>query len=60
MTSLITDYTVYTKPGCPNCDRTMEYFDSNGVTYTPVDFMGLPASCGQLVRRLVPAEVGPW
>ncbi|MET4901661.1 glutaredoxin family protein [Paenarthrobacter sp. CC6] len=52
MTSLITDYTVYTKPGCPNCDRTMEYFDSNGVTYTPVDFTEVPEALEYITQEL--------
>ena len=44
MTSSITDYTVYTKPQCPNCDRTKEYFDSKGITYTVVDITEVPAA----------------
>lgn len=44
MTSLITDYTVYTKPQCPNCDRTKEHFDSKGITYTVVDVTEVPAA----------------
>ena len=52
MTSSITDYTVYTKPGCPNCDRTMEYFDSKGVTYTSVDITEVPAALEYIIAEL--------
>ncbi|MDR6639572.1 glutaredoxin family protein [Paenarthrobacter nitroguajacolicus] len=52
MTSSITDYTVYTKPGCPNCDRTMEYFDSKGITYTPVDITEVPAALEYITQEL--------
>ncbi|MFJ4030155.1 glutaredoxin family protein [Paenarthrobacter sp. NPDC089989] len=45
MTSSSTpDYTVYTKPGCPNCDKTMAYFDRKGITYTAVDITKVPAA----------------
>lgn len=37
MTSSTPDYTVYTKPGCPNCDKTKAYFDRKGITYQSVD-----------------------
>lgn len=37
MTSATPDYTVYTKPGCPNCVKTMEYFDRKGITYQAID-----------------------
>ncbi|MFJ5958200.1 glutaredoxin family protein [Paenarthrobacter sp. NPDC092416] len=52
MTTSITDYTVYTKPGCPNCDRTMEYFDSKGITYTPVDITEVPAALEYITAEL--------
>ena len=52
MTSSITDYTVYAKPGCPNCDRTMEYFDSKGITYTPVDITEVPAALEYITAEL--------
>ena len=29
--------TVYTRPGCPQCDATRRQLDKNGVTYTTVD-----------------------
>ncbi len=38
------EYTVYTKPDCPNCDRTMEYFDAKGITYQAVDITKVPAA----------------
>jgi len=34
---LMSEFTVYTKPACPNCDKTKAYFDSKGITYTAVD-----------------------
>lgn len=37
MTSSSTAYSVYTKPDCPNCDKTKAYFDARGITYTAVD-----------------------
>ena len=46
-----TAYTIYTKPQCPNCDRTKEYFDSKGITYTPVDITEVPAALGVHHRR---------
>lgn len=52
MTVSITDYTVYTKPGCSNCDRTMEYFDSKGITYTPVDITEVPAALEYITAEL--------
>lgn len=52
MTVSITDYTVYTKPGCPNCDRTMEYFDSKGISYTPVDITEVPAALEYITAEL--------
>jgi glutaredoxin-like protein NrdH len=44
MTSSTPDYTVYTKPGCPNCDKTKAYFDRKGITYQPVDITEIPAA----------------
>ncbi|NIJ03385.1 glutaredoxin-like protein NrdH [Paenarthrobacter ilicis] len=52
MTTSLTDYTVYTKPGCPNCDRTMEYFDSKGITYTAVDITEVPAALEYITAEL--------
>ena len=46
------DYTVYTKPGCPNCDRTKEYFDSKGITYTGVDITEVPAALAYITEEL--------
>jgi glutaredoxin-like protein NrdH len=52
MTSSITDYTVYTNPDCRNCDRTKEYFDSNGVTYEAVDITEVPAALEYITQEL--------
>ncbi|MFJ4268376.1 glutaredoxin family protein [Paenarthrobacter nicotinovorans] len=52
MTSLITHYTVYTKPQCPNCDRTKEYFDSKDITYTIVDITEEPAALEYISTEL--------
>lgn len=52
MTTSLTDYTVYTKPGCPNCDRTMEYFDSKGITYTAVDITEVPSALEYITAEL--------
>lgn len=52
MTTSPTDYTVYTKPQCPNCDRTKEYFDSKGITYTLVDITEVPASLEYITTEL--------
>jgi glutaredoxin-like protein NrdH len=52
MTSSPTAYTVCTKPACPNCDRTKEYFDSKGITYTAVDITEVPAALGYITAEL--------
>ena len=52
MTSSPTQYTVYTKPSCPNCDRTKDYFDSKGITYTPVDFTEVPTALEYITAEL--------
>ncbi|MFF1831149.1 glutaredoxin family protein [Paenarthrobacter sp. NPDC058040] len=52
MTTSPTDYTVYTKPQCPNCDRTKEYFDSKGITYTAVDITDVPAALEYITTEL--------
>ncbi|MFM9432795.1 glutaredoxin family protein [Arthrobacter sp. MP_2.3] len=44
MTSPTAGYTVYTKPACPNCDKTKAYFESKGITYTAVDITENPAA----------------
>ncbi|MEC5180846.1 glutaredoxin family protein [Arthrobacter sp. CG_A4] len=44
MTSPTAGYTVYTKPECPNCDKTKAYFESKGITYTAVDITENPAT----------------
>jgi glutaredoxin-like protein NrdH len=50
--STTTDYTVYTKPDCPNCDRTKEYFDSKGISYTAVDITKVPAALAYITEEL--------
>ena len=52
MTSSPTSYTVYTKPSCPNCDRTKEYFDAKGITYTWVDITEVPAALEYITEEL--------
>ncbi|MET3176393.1 UNVERIFIED_ORG: glutaredoxin-like protein NrdH [Arthrobacter sp. UYCu721] len=47
-----TDYTVYTKPECPNCDRTKEYFDAKGITYMIVDITAVPAALEYITAEL--------
>lgn len=44
MTASLTAYTVYTKPDCSNCEKTKDYFDSKGVTYTAVDITEVQAA----------------
>jgi glutaredoxin-like protein NrdH len=43
MTSTIIQCTVYTKPGCPQCDKTKAYFDAKGVPNAAVGIAGVPA-----------------
>lgn len=52
MTSSPTEYTVYTKPECPNCDRTKSYFDENGISYTAVDITEVPAALEYITAEL--------
>jgi len=52
MTSSTTDYTVYTKPDCRNCDKTKAYFDSKGITYTAVDITEVPAALEYITQEL--------
>lgn len=52
MTASPTAYTVYTKPSCPNCDRTKDYFDSKGITYTTVDITEVPAALAYITEEL--------
>ncbi|KRE76274.1 glutaredoxin family protein [Arthrobacter sp. Soil762] len=51
MTS-ITEYTVYTKPECPNCDKTKAYFESKGITYMAVDITENPAALEYITEEL--------
>jgi glutaredoxin-like protein NrdH len=50
--STTTDYTVYTKPACPQCDRTKEYFESKGITYTAVDITEVSAALMYITEEL--------
>jgi glutaredoxin-like protein NrdH len=52
MTSSPTEYTVYTKPDCPNCDRTKAYFEDKGITYTAVDITEVPAALEYITAEL--------
>ncbi|QQQ64325.1 glutaredoxin family protein [Paenarthrobacter ureafaciens] len=52
MTTSSTDYTVYIKPECPNCERTREYFDSKGITYTAVDVTEVPTALEYITDEL--------
>ncbi len=52
MTSTSTAYTVYTKPECPNCDKTKSYFEAKGITYTSVDITGNPAALEYITAEL--------
>lgn len=52
MTSLTPAYTVYTKPGCPNCVKTMEYFDRKGITYQAIDITKVPAALAYITEDL--------
>lgn len=57
MTSSTPDYTVYTKPGCPNCVKTMEYFDRKGITYSAVDITEVPEALTYICEDLGYSEV---
>ncbi|MET3370610.1 UNVERIFIED_CONTAM: glutaredoxin-like protein NrdH [Jeotgalibacillus campisalis] len=52
MTASTAAYTVYTKPACPNCDRTKEYFDSKGISYDVVDITEVPAALEYITVEL--------
>ncbi|MDR6989107.1 glutaredoxin-like protein NrdH [Paenarthrobacter nitroguajacolicus] len=52
MTASTAAYTVYTKPACPNCDRTKEYFDSKGISYNVVDITEVPAALEYITVEL--------
>lgn len=45
-------YTIYTKPECPQCDKTKAYFDAKGITYTAVDITEVPAALEYIVEEL--------
>lgn len=46
------EYTVYTKPDCPNCDKVKAHFDRNGVTYHAVDITEVPAAFEYITEDL--------
>jgi glutaredoxin-like protein NrdH len=50
--STTTEYTVYTKPDCPNCDKTKAYLDSKGISYTAVDITEVPAALAYITEEL--------
>ena len=52
MTATPAAYTVYTKPDCPNCEKTKDYFDSKGITYTAVDITEVPAALEYITAEL--------
>ncbi|WP_164206981.1 glutaredoxin family protein [[Micrococcus luteus] ATCC 49442] len=52
MTASPTAYTVYTKPECPNCEKTKDYFDAKGITYTSVDITEVPAALEYITAEL--------
>ncbi|MDQ0031518.1 glutaredoxin family protein [Arthrobacter bambusae] len=52
MTASPTAYTVYTKPDCHNCEKTKDYFDSRGITYTVVDITEVPAALEYITAEL--------
>ena len=52
MTTFLTDYLVYTKPECPSCERTKDYFNSKGITYTAVDVTEVPAALEYVTEEL--------
>lgn len=47
-----TDYMVYTKPACPNCDKKKAYIDSKGISYTAVDITEVPAALAYITEEL--------
>jgi glutaredoxin-like protein NrdH len=49
MTASPTAYTVYTKP---DCEKTKDYFDSKGITYTSVDITAVPAALEYITAEL--------
>lgn len=52
MTASPAAYTVYTKPDCPQCDKTKAYFDAGGISYTAVDITEMPAALEYIVEEL--------
>lgn len=44
--------TVYTKPACPDCDRTKKFLTLAGVDYTPVDVTENPAALAYITDDL--------
>lgn len=52
MTSPTTDYMVYTKPACPNCEKTRAYFEAKGITYTVIDITENPGALEYITAGL--------
>lgn len=48
----MSDYTIYTKPACTQCDQTKAYFDRKGITYTSVDITEVPAALVYIKEEL--------
>lgn len=48
----ITEYVVYTKPECRDCDKTKAYFDKNGVLYTAIDITEDAAAYEYVTKEL--------
>lgn len=48
----MSEYTVYTKPDCPNCDKTKAYFDGKGITYAAIDITEDPAAYAYITGEL--------
>lgn len=48
----ITEYVVYTKPECRNCDKTKAYFDTKGITYTVIDITEDTAAYDYVTKEL--------
>ena len=52
MTATPAAYTVYSKPACPNCEKTKNYFASKGITYTAVDITEVPTALEYITAEL--------
>jgi glutaredoxin-like protein NrdH len=58
--------TVYTTPGCVQCDMTKKQFDKLGVIYTVVDLTTIPKKAaefkelGYLAAPIVTTDIKAW